>query len=116
MGKTSIFGRQTSSRKVSSEQKYPREKQRRESSEKRKVRDSKTSGPHSDDKLSGRKLSERLTPAKQLSENKNSLKRRKKAETVKTMAQSLPKDKQNRSAGNYFTMRSQWDHMTIFIV
>ena len=103
MGKTSIFGRQTSSRKSVSEQKDPREKQRRESSEKRKVRDSKTSGLHSDDKLSGRKLSERLTPAKQLSENKNSLKRRKKAETVKTMAaQSLPKDKQGRSAGNYF--------------
>ena len=110
MGKTSIFGRQTSSRKSSSEQKDPREKQRRESSEKRKVRDSKTSGLHSDDKLSGRKLSERLTPAKQLSENKNSLKRRKKAETVKSLAQSLPKEKQGRSAGNYFTMISQWDH------
>ena len=101
MGKTSIFGRQTSSRKSSTEQKDGREKHRRESSEKRKVRESKTSGLHSDDKLSGRKLSERLTPAKQLSENKNSLKRRKKHETVKTMAQSLPKERQERSAGNY---------------
>ena len=106
MGKTSIFGRQSSNRKSISEQKDPREKQRRESSEKRKVRDSKTSGLHSDDKLSGRKLSERLTPAKQLSENKNSLKRRKKHETVKTMAQSLPKERQARSAGNYLLPHS----------
>ena len=106
MGKTNIFGRQTSSRKSSNEQKDPREKQRRESSEKRKVRESKTSGLHSDDKLSGRKLSERLTPAKQLSENKNSLKRRKKHETVKTMAQSLPKERQERSAGNYLLPHS----------
>ena len=102
MGKTNIFGRQTSSRKSSNEQKDAREKSGRESSEKRKIRESKTSGLHSDDKLSGRKLSERLTPAKQLSENKNSLKRRKKHETVKTMAQSLPKDRQARSAGNYY--------------
>ena len=110
MGKTSIFGRQSSSRKGSNEQKDPREKPGRESSEKRKVRESKTSGQYSDDKLVGRKVSERLTPAKQLSENKNSLKRRKKHETVKTMAQSLPKDKQERSGGNYYnttvTMRS----------
>ena len=90
MGKTSIFRRQSSSRKGSSDQSVQREKQRRESSDGRKVRESKTSSVHSDDRLSRRKQSER--PSKQLSENKNSLKRRKKHETVKTMAQSIPKD------------------------
>ena len=89
MGKTSIFGRQ-SSRKSSNDQPVQREKHRRESSETRKVRESKPSSVHSDDRLSRRKQSER--PSKQLSENKNSLKRRKKHETVKTMAQSIPKD------------------------
>ena len=116
MGKTSIFGRQSSSRKSTNEQKDVREKSRRESSEKRKIRESKTSGLHSDDKLSGRKLSERLTPAKQLSENRNSLKRRKKHETVRTMVQSLPKDKEGRPGGNYcntITMMIPWQYLML---
>ena len=90
MGKTSIFARQSSSRKSSNDPPAQKEKYRGESSEKRKIRESKTSALPSDDRLSRRKQSER--PSKQLSENKNSLKRRKKHETVKTMAQSIPKD------------------------
>lgn len=90
MGKTSIFTRQPSSRKSSNDQPVQKEKNRSESLEKRKIRESKNSAVPSDDRLSRRKQSER--PSKQLAENKNSLKRRKKHETVKTMAQNIPKD------------------------
>ena len=94
MGKTKLFGRPTS--KVSHKTSLAEES---EFVERFKTPDPAPGSRHAQKQTSGRKYSEekidrrrQVDKAKKLSEKTNSLKRRKKHETAKTMAQKIPRD------------------------
>ena len=97
MGKTKLFSRPNSksSQRLGGADEYSELPMHQKSYDTRHEISSRPRNNHDSSRYSEEKLKRRkqIDKAKQLADNKNSLKRRKKHETVKTMAQNIPRER-----------------------